>query len=91
MECLFSRDWKHRESGLRYISRKAVKILNEKRTTTSYTETKWEMLNVSATILSHIIADPVYTVYVAALVSPRGVFKHLRWSVLQKQLTGFSR
>lgn len=67
--CLFSRDWKHRESGLRHISRKAVKILQERRTTTSYVETKFEVLSVCSSILTYIIKDRVYNVYVAGLVS----------------------
>jgi len=66
---LFSKDWKHRECGLRFISRKAVKVLTERRTTVSYKENKWELLSVCASVLTHIMADPVYTVYVAALVS----------------------
>lgn len=66
--CLFSRDWKHRESGLRFISRKAVKILTETKTTNTYFDTKWELLGVCSCILKHIMADPVYNVYVAALV-----------------------
>jgi len=46
-----------------------VKVLTERRTTVSYKENKWELLSVCASVLTHIMADPVYTVYVAALVS----------------------
>ena len=66
--CLFSRDWKHRECGLRFVSRKAVRVLTERRSTTSYKESRWELLKVCAAVLAHIMADPVYSVYVAALV-----------------------
>ena len=66
--CLFSRDWKHRESGLRFVSRKAVRVLTERRSTTSYKESRWELLKVCSAVLAHITADPVYNVYVAALV-----------------------
>lgn len=76
--CLFSRDWKHRESGLRFVSRKAVKILTEKKTTASYTSTKWELLRVCAAILNHVIADPVYNVYLAALRAFRAIVGHAR-------------
>ena len=66
--CLFSRDWKHRECGLRFVSRKVVRVLTERRSTTSYKESRWELLKVCAAVLAHIMADPVYSVYVAALV-----------------------
>ncbi|XP_057298796.1 mitogen-activated protein kinase kinase kinase 1-like isoform X2 [Hydractinia symbiolongicarpus] len=77
--CLFSRDWKHRESGLRFISRKAVKILTEKKTTNTYFDTKWELLGVCSCILKHIMADPVYNVYVAALRAFRAIISHVKY------------
>ena len=66
--CLLSRDWKNRETGLKYMSRKVTKVLNERRTTNSYQETRWNVLDVCCTVLKHMSGDPVYNVYVGALV-----------------------
>ncbi|XP_065069659.1 mitogen-activated protein kinase kinase kinase 1-like isoform X2 [Rhopilema esculentum] len=65
--CLLSRDWKNRETGLKYMSRKVTKVLNERRTTTSYQETRWSVLDVCCSVLKHMSSDPVYNVYVGAL------------------------
>ncbi|XP_065640686.1 mitogen-activated protein kinase kinase kinase 1 isoform X2 [Hydra vulgaris] len=71
--CLFSRDWKHRESGLRYISRKAVKTLTERRSTTSYVENKHETIQAFTAVLEYVLADPVYNVFIGALRAFRAI------------------
>ena len=70
--CLLSKDWKNRETGLKYMSRKVTKVLNERRTTSSYQETRWNVLDVCCSVLKHMSSDPVYNVYVGALVSITG-------------------
>ncbi|XP_066914718.1 mitogen-activated protein kinase kinase kinase 1-like isoform X2 [Clytia hemisphaerica] len=82
--CLFSKDWKHRECGLRFISRKAVKVLSEKRTTVSYRETKWELLSVCTAVLAYIVSDPVYNVYVAALRAFRAIVTNVRYQTQEE-------
>ncbi len=50
------------------MSRKVTKVLNEKRTTTSYQQTRWSILEVCCSVLKTMSSDPVYNVYVGALV-----------------------
>ena len=81
--CLLSRDWKNRETGLKYMSRRVTKVLNERRTTTSYQETRWNVLDVCCTVLKHMSGDPVYNVYVGALVSFLYYSSYLKgWKIL---------
>jgi len=76
--CLLSRDWKNRETGLKYMSRRVTKVLNERRTTSSYQETRWNVLDVCCTVLKHMSGDPVYNVYVGALRTFRAVLSCIK-------------
>eukprot|EP00794_Sanderia_malayensis_P007875 gene7873-8725_t len=77
--CLLSRDWKNRETGLKYMSRKVTKVLNEKRTTTSYQQTRWSVIEVCCSVLKTMSSDPVYNVYVGALRTFRAMLNSVNY------------
>lgn len=64
MSCMFSREWSIRETALRRLSKDLDTILtNGTSGTTSMTA-----LEACCSLLSMMCSDPVYKVYVAALV-----------------------
>jgi len=73
---LFSRSWVVREYGLRMLSRDAVTVLllgvGEGRSGVQVSAERQEntrlMLECCFSVLTHMLADPVYKVFVAALV-----------------------
>lgn len=77
VNCLFSRNWSIRETGLKHLSKEVVGtllrsagegrsgiILSPTRQAATHT-----MLEITSDILAHMCADPVYRVFVACLVS----------------------
>ena len=77
VSCLFSKNWVVREIALKQLGRVAVGALllgvGEGRTgvvlSPSRRHTTHGMLRCCCSVLAHICADPVYKVFVAALVS----------------------
>lgn len=65
MSCLFSREWSIRETALRRLSKDLVSIL----TSDEEGSTSMSALEACCSLLSMMCGDPVYKVYVAALVS----------------------
>jgi len=73
---LFSRSWVVREYGLRMLSRDAVTVLllgvGEGRSGVQVSAERQEntrvMLEGCFSVLTHMLADPVYKVFIAALV-----------------------
>ena len=76
VSCLLSRNWNARETGLRHLSRVAIGALlpgvGEGRPGVQLAADRQEaahkMLQTCLEILSYMCADPVYKVFVAALV-----------------------
>lgn len=79
VNCLFSRNWSFRETGLKHLSKEVVAtllrsagegrsgaIVSPTRQATTHT-----MLETVSTILAHMCGDPVYPVFVACLRSMR--------------------
>ncbi len=77
MACLFSKNWVIREIGLKQLGRTALSVLllgvGEGRTGVVLSPTRQasthKMLEACCWVLAYICADPVYKVFVEALVS----------------------
>lgn len=77
MNCLFSRNWSIRETGLKHLGKELVGTLlrsaGEGRSgaivSSTRTAATQNMLETTSHILAHMCADPVYRVFVASLVS----------------------
>jgi mitogen-activated protein kinase kinase kinase 1 len=76
VNCLFSRNWSFRETGLKHLSKETVATLlrsaGEGRSGVIVSPTRQAathaMLETTSKILAHMCADPVYPVFVASLV-----------------------
>ncbi|KAK7484101.1 hypothetical protein BaRGS_00024713 [Batillaria attramentaria] len=79
VNCLFSRNWSFRETGLKHLGKEMVATLlrsaGEGRSGAIVSPTRQAttqtMLETSSKILAHMCADPVYRVFVACLRSVR--------------------
>lgn len=79
VNCLFSRNWSFRETGLKHLSKEIMATLlrsaGEGRSGAIVSPTRQattnSMLETSSKILAHMCADPVYRVFVACLRSVR--------------------
>jgi len=81
--CLFSRDWVKRETGLRRLAREIVKILQQaipgshQNGMESYSEKVEKSWKICADMLSMMIEDKVYKVYLAAVKTLRALLQFI--------------
>jgi len=81
--CLFSRDWVKRETGLRRLAREIVKILQQampgshQNGTEPYSEKVDRSWKCCADMLSMMIEDKVYKVYLAAVKALRALLQFI--------------
>eukprot|EP00092_Neocalanus_flemingeri_P005834 GFUD01006278.1.p1 GENE.GFUD01006278.1~~GFUD01006278.1.p1 ORF type:complete len:1424 (+),score=191.28 GFUD01006278.1:322-4593(+) len=75
--CLLSRDWVKRETGLRRLAREVVKILQTGSGAQEYSERVDRSWKCCAEMLSTMIEDKVYKVYLAAVKTLRAVLNFL--------------
>ena len=76
VNCLFSRNWSFRETGIKHLSKEIIATLlrsaGEGRSGAIISPTRQAathaMLETSSKILAHMCGDPVYRVFVACLV-----------------------
>ncbi|XP_070195202.1 mitogen-activated protein kinase kinase kinase 1-like isoform X2 [Littorina saxatilis] len=84
VNCLFSRNWSFRETGLKHLSKEIIATLlrsaGEGRSGAIVSPTRQaathSMLETSSTILAHMCGDPVYRVFVACLRSVRTLLSY---------------
>lgn len=75
--CLFSREWNVRETALRRLSKDINTIFMEGSSSQNMTA-----FEACCSLLSMMCGDPVYRVYVAALVCIFTIFLHVSSKVL---------
>lgn len=97
MTRLFSRSWVVREYGLRMLSRDAVTMLllgvGEGRSgvcvSAERQENTRQLLECCFSVLTHMLADPVYKVFVAGLVCRFFCCYSIRLAIVYPSLTLF--